>query len=146
MNIKLDKVDRHLLAVRTWWVHKSSGYVVCKLNGKFTALHRMILGFPDLHVDHINRNKLDNRRKNLRVVYPSENNLNKGLQRNNTSGKKGASYHKHNNRWTAYIGKSPRIYMGSYTTRDEAAYVYDTWNKFLYGDLGLTNKEIRCKK
>lgn len=101
------------------------------------------MGFPTLQVDHVNRDKLDNRKKNLRLVTAGQNNLNKGLQRNNTSGNKGVHYHKENKRWVAYIGKSPRVYMGSYSTSREAQYVYDTWNKFLYGDLGLTNKEIR---
>lgn len=125
MKFILDKNDKHLLEIRTWFIHKSSGYVACKLNNKFVTLHRMIMGFPNMQVDHINRNKLDNRRENLRLVYPSENNLNKGLPRNNSSGFKGVAKHKKNGTYVAYIGKIPRIYLGSYRTKEDAAYVYD---------------------
>lgn len=45
--------------------------------GTLIRLHRLILCFPLLQVDHINRNGLDNRRCNLRLVTQSENNRNR---------------------------------------------------------------------
>ena len=137
--VYISREDAHLLNIMKWWVHKSSGYLVCKLNGKFTAFHRMILNFPKNQVDHINRNRLDNRRKNLRVVEPHINNINKGIQRNNRSGFKGVHYLKKNMCWVAYIGKTPRIYIGSFKNIEEAAAMYDVFNKILYGTYGVRN-------
>ena len=62
---------------------KSNGYVVCKLNGKKQYKHRIIaeqfIPNPDSLpcIDHINRNRADNRIENLRFVSYSENNKNK---------------------------------------------------------------------
>jgi hypothetical protein len=71
--------DEDEWAMRHRWQQTPNGYVVRarpKVNGKSTGLiyqHREIMGFPDGPVDHINRNKLDNRRSNLRSVTWSEN-------------------------------------------------------------------------
>lgn len=61
----------------------SDGYSVIRLNNKFYKVHRLIaLAFhsrsdESLEVDHINRNRADNRPENLRWVTHSENNNNK---------------------------------------------------------------------
>ena len=50
-------------------------------------------------VDHINRDRLDNRIENLRWASRSENNQNKGMESRNTSGHKNISYHKGGDGW-----------------------------------------------
>lgn len=65
--------------------HKSSGYLVCKLNGKQYKHHRLVAlqfipnGDPahKIEVDHINHDRCDNRIENLRWVTASENSRNK---------------------------------------------------------------------
>lgn len=58
----------------------SSGYAVTKRN---TRLHRVILDCPEgSFVDHINHDKLDNRKSNLRIVTRSENQMNKIITSN----------------------------------------------------------------
>jgi hypothetical protein len=53
-------------------------------------MHRQILGVSvGGEIDHINRDRLDNRRGNLRKVTRRENCANRGLSRNNTSGHPG---------------------------------------------------------
>lgn len=47
--------------------------------------------FPNICIDHINNNPMDNRIENLREATLQQNQWNKGLQRNNTTGFKGVS-------------------------------------------------------
>lgn len=74
------------------------------VNGKRVYLHRFIMNCYDTCkiVDHINHNTFDNRKSNLRVVTASQNNMNRILSKNNTTGKTGVYYNK-NNKYEAYI-------------------------------------------
>ena len=54
-------------------------------------------------VDHINRNKYDNRLENLHWVNERENNINRGIYKNNTSGVKGVYWDKYQNKWGGTI-------------------------------------------
>lgn len=59
-----------------WTVHKS-GYAFTNINGKIVAMHRFIMpGHPE--IDHANRNRLDNRRENLRPCTHEQNQRNLG--------------------------------------------------------------------
>ena len=72
-------------------------------------------------VDHINGNGLDNRRENLRIVTPQQNAFNRAIQTNNTSGHKGVSLVKRNNKWLARIGfNGKRIVLGTFDSYEEA--------------------------
>lgn len=71
---------------------------------KFVALHRIILDAPKgLLVDHINGDTLDNRKSNIRIVTPSQNQFNRRIQKNNTSGVPGLRWRESKNRWEACI-------------------------------------------
>jgi hypothetical protein len=104
-----------------------SGYVIFSsskdgYNGKY--LHRVIMGNPQGEIDHINRDKLDNRRQNLRTATCSENRCNRGLQSNNTSGFKGVCWDERNQKWLSYVminGK--QIHVGRYKHKIKAAMV-----------------------
>lgn len=88
------------------------------------ALHRIIVGAgPGTEVDHWDLDGLNNRRSNLRLATRGENCCNRKLQRNNTSGLKGVTYRY--GKWRAKIGvKSAKIYLGSFSTREEAYSAY----------------------
>ena len=81
-------------------------------------MHRLINNTPEgKQTDHINRNKLDNRRKNLRSVTRSQNMRNKG--------KKGYSWHKRTKKWYAKITlNGKRVSLGYFTKESDARRAY----------------------
>jgi hypothetical protein len=96
-------------------------------NGKSMprTLHGFLMNPPKgSHVDHINGNKLDNRRENLRVVTPQRNQVNrKRPNRNNTSGVRGVSWCRESlhNPWKAQITAGGQNYhLGLFPTIEEA--------------------------
>jgi len=93
----------HGYACRTVYI-KGSGRKHTKNN--HVLMHRVVNGTPEHSItDHINRNKLDNRRSNLRTVDKSMNGINRALQPNNTSGHKGVHWFKRLKLWQAYIDR-----------------------------------------
>lgn len=87
---KIDLEDYELVKDYKW-TYLKTGYLANSASN--TLLHRLIMkekikSSKDT-VDHINRDKLDNRKSNLRIVTKQVNLLNKGLQQNNTSGARG---------------------------------------------------------
>lgn len=96
---------------------KRNGYknVSVFQNGRKKRLARDILDVtdPNIEIDHINGNTLDNRRSNLRIVTHTENMWNKDNYKNNTSGIKGVHLNK-KGLWVARIqvGKD-RLFLGS---------------------------------
>ena len=125
-----------------WYIHHT-GYAYAKFGQKNVQLHRIITMAPsDLCVDHKNQNKLDNRFDNLRLCHKGHNSFNMPRQKNNTSGFKGVSYHKHNKTWVAYVGKRSKgdgCYIGSFKTKKEAAQAYNQEAKKRYGKFAHLN-------
>lgn len=106
-----------------WCVAKCGNvfYAVTAINKKSIRLHRVILGFDNLLIDHINRNGLDNRKCNLRITDKSENSFNSRLHSNNTIGIKGVKFNKNTKDWTAHIKKNGKtFYSERVKTKEEA--------------------------
>lgn len=114
----IDKDDYDKVKDIKWGMNHE--YVSTKLNGKEMKLHRFIINArPDQIVDHINRNKLDNRKKNLRFLSSRENVINTGLRSNNTSGCTGVFIER--GMWHAIIiVNKKRIDLGFYDNFDDA--------------------------
>lgn len=104
-------------------------------------LHRLVLNTPDgVATDHINGNTLDNRRENLRTCSKKENLRNRGKQKNNVSGYKGVYRHR-DGAWVAKIqvdGKHRAL--GSFKTKEEAAFVYNNAAKKYFGEFAYLNE------
>ena len=109
-------------------------------------MHREILGLA-LHektmVDHINLNRLDNRRENIRKCNKCQNSVNRPVQRNNTTGYRGVQHacrSKTGMDWIARIKVSGKnIHLGSYKTPEEAAAAYDRAMVKHHGDFARPN-------
>lgn len=102
------------------WVYRNDGYVSAKINNKGVKLHRFIANTPKgKHTDHINRNRLDNRKSNLRICSQSENNLNKGNYKNNSSGRKGIKI-KDGKYEAALKYKKVKYYLGFFDKFEDA--------------------------
>jgi len=93
-------------------------------NSKGTKIymHRLINNTPEgMQTDHINRNKLDNKRKNLRTVTSSQNHINRPAQRNNSNGYKGVYRDKRRNLWFSSITRDYKShYLGGFKNIEEA--------------------------
>ena len=85
-----------------WYALKTkSGFYAARhgtLEGKFLLIHRVIMDFPELTVDHINGDTLDNRRKNLRIATQHQQMFNRKSNSNGTSKYKGVSWAKTKNK------------------------------------------------
>jgi hypothetical protein len=105
-----------------------NGYVAYLTNKDGCAnklLHRIIMGVPPGEfIDHINRDRLDNRRENLRTATLNENQRNKGRYQSNTSGFKGVHWCKSKQKWVARVQiDNKRIHLGDYKHLTKAAMV-----------------------
>jgi len=105
------------------------------------TLHSLLARAPKgAHVDHINGDRLDNRRANLRVVTPQRNQVNrKRLNRNNTSGVRGVSFRPNlssTKPWRAQIMVNRRaIHLGLFETREEAIVARQAAELLHFGEL-----------
>ena len=136
---KIDPADFDKVASYSWTID-SKGYISAWYNDDKVnkRIHRIVLDLDStnpLFVDHINGDKLDNRRSNLRLVTHSRNMMNRGATIINTSGFKGVS--SHNDKWRASISADNNQYhLGVFDTAGEAAQAYSEACNQLHGEYG----------
>lgn len=124
------------------WYHASIGYPRVYFKGKDVSLHRFIMNFPKgLEIDHINQDKLDNRKANLRICSRVENQRNTKKRASQCSSRyKGVSWHKGANKWMLQIVKGGIYFYGSLLKNEiEAAKKYDEMAKELFGKYASAN-------
>ena len=101
------------------------GYYFASIFGKQYGLHRLVWFYvygkwPKI-IDHINHDKLDNKLCNLRSVTVQQNNMNRRISANNTSGVFGVYLNKKKNLWCAQMKFNGKTYhLGSSKNKDEA--------------------------
>lgn len=130
----VDDEDYIELNVYRW--SYSQGYAVrmTAKYGEMLYMHKVILGIgKGQEGDHIDGNKLNNTRANLRVVSHSQN-IQNAFFSSNTSGYKGVTWHKRNQMWRAYIKQNKKqIHLGYFHDKDDAARAYDVVARQLFG-------------
>lgn len=121
--------EAYTLVAAINWHHTNNGYARGyagkKLGGpgEYVRMHRFILGLSTSdprEVDHINGDRLDNRRANLRICSRTENGRNLTIYSNNSSGFKGVDWHK--GAWRARIKVNKQSNLLGYFSTSEAAY------------------------
>jgi len=120
----IDREDYDKVSQYCWRIDRK-GYVIANSrNGtnKIIWIHRLIMDAkPDMVVDHINWNKQDNRKCNLRVATKTQNNINIKRKSNNTTGYTGVSYIKRTGKYRAAISLNKnKIYLGDYSDLNDA--------------------------
>lgn len=147
---KVDDEDYDWLIECKWCLH-SCGYAMrntSRKTGKHVSyMHREIMRrvVGELlsikkQVDHIDGDKLNNQRENLRLVSKGQNQMNGKPQRGSTSQYKGVSWSNDRKKWVAQIKRAGKFhYIGRFESEDEAARAYDAKAKELFGEFAWLN-------
>jgi hypothetical protein len=108
------------------------GYLMVQVGGVLCSVHRVAWMYvngvwPSGHLDHINRDRTDNKISNLRDVTPAENQHNSRIPKNNTSGHIGVNWNCEINKWVAKICLNcKQTYLGCFEKLEDAVLAYKT--------------------
>ena len=117
-------------------------YYCTSNNKEWKRLHRLILNIkdPNILVDHINHNGLDNRKCNLRICNNQQNLCNSQIPKNNKSGYKGIYWAKDKNKWAVQVTINNKTkYIGRYKKLEDAIEARNKAAKKYYGEFAFEN-------
>ncbi len=137
----IDDEDWPLVAGFKWYAHRNRRTMYVEhCDGRFNVkLHRLITSAaPGVEVDHRNGDGLDNRRSNLRVATRSQNRCN-GITRMNKSGYKGVTVRSSGRCHAVVTVQGRRLFLGSFSTPEDAARAYDAAARELHGEFARLN-------
>jgi hypothetical protein len=141
-HVLIDTSSIALVRGRCWSV-ETHGYARARLGDRTVQMHRLIMNVTlgdKVIVDHINGDRLDNRRSNLRIATVAQNSRNTRLSRLNSSGYKGVSWRSREQRWMARITRNGKSrYLGYFATAEEAARAYDAAAREAFGSFAKVN-------
>jgi len=146
----VDDEDFEGLSLHKWYAVKERDtfYAVrtVKRNGRNTMIrmHREVLYLlkgDGIIVDHRDMDGLNNQKENIRKADKTINNLNKRLQKNNSSGFRGVSWHKGNKEWGAHIRVNGKLEsLGFYNEVSDAALAYNEASRRHFGEDAFINQ------
>lgn len=122
------------------WHLDGKGY---PMNENGVRMHRLVgpkLDSVKNETHHKDHNKLNNQKENLVAMANNTHQMTRGKQKNNKSGYKGVSWKAANGQWVAQISIcKKRVYLGLFSTAEEAAREYDRAAKEFYGETAQLN-------
>lgn len=130
VHVALRTGDEMLCDIEEWeklkeftWTKDAWGYASASISRQRRKFHVEVMGKKRGYViDHINQNKLDNRKCNLRFLTKTGNAINSKLSKSNTSGIKGVCRDEKRRKWIAQLTLNGKhIHLGYYDTIEEAA-------------------------
>lgn len=138
----VDDDDYEKLLMYNWSLHSGGRYPATFLNGKFIYMHHMIMPIrKGMYTDHKDRNVLNNQKSNLRQCERGENNMNREISLNNTSGYRGVVFDKQKWKWKAQIKVDYScIFLGRFYSKEEAALAYNKAALKYFGEFAVLNK------
>jgi len=116
------------------------GHLKVMVDGQMIYNHQVVWAmthgeWPTKAIDHVNGLKTDNRPDNLRLASSTENNHNRGVNRNNRTGFRGVSRDSRRNKFQAQITvDGNHMYLGHFDSAEEASRVYEAKARELHGD------------
>ncbi len=135
----VDVADVELIDKFNWSLRR--GYAKTSVSGTIKTMHGVVfaaMGFTG-RPDHKNRNRLDNRRQNLRPCTNAQNTQNRSKFRG-TSQFKGVTFDRSRNRWRAQISASGQtVYIGKFKEELPAAIAYDAAAVKYHGEFAVLN-------
>jgi hypothetical protein len=132
------KTNRNIkIGAKAGYLNKS-GYVITSINGKLYFNHRIIFlmfhGYLPEFIDHIDNNPLNNQIENLREATSTQNQYNRLIQKNNTSGVKGVSWNTQKQKWHVQLRINNKLkYFGRYYDLEVAKFVAETMRYKYHG-------------
>lgn len=135
----VDEVDYDHLMQHSWYCD-GRGYASRSTRNGEQKMHRAIMNAPvGVEVDHINLDKIDNRRANLRLASRQENACNQAIQRNNTSGFKGVSKNRQGKWFAQIMARGKHYNLGGFASIEDARDAYASAAKRLHGEFHRIN-------
>jgi hypothetical protein len=142
----ISEEDADLVLSKSWFLRDGYPSTNIHKNGKRTCvfMHRLImfgLSENDLLVDHVDRDRLNNTRENLRVCTNSQNQANRTTPKNNSSGYKGVRWLSKTQKWQAMIKVNNRVHcLGCYRNPKNAARAYNKAALHFFGEFAYLNE------
>jgi hypothetical protein len=122
----------------------AKGYLIIAISGRGYRAHRLAWlyvfdAWPENDIDHINRNKTDNRIANLRAATRAQNIWNTRVRCNSSSGIKGVWFDKKYGLWAAQITMHrKKKWLGRFVTIEEASKAYSNAASMMHGEFSST--------